>query len=324
MSRTQLMMEFQLTQEYLGQGTHLVFEAPLFKECLESDTYAAGKGSTVASIIDGSLDKHPLSGMAGVANIGSDINWTGHPFAQANWFAFGRLAWDHRLSSVAIAGEWLRLTFTNNPEFIAAVKTMMLGSRETLNNYMTPMGLHHIMGYGHHYGPAPWYNRAPRADWNPVYFHRADSMGIGFNRTASGSNALAQYAAPVREHWENAGTCPEQLLLWFHHIPWNYRLASGRTLWEELCYKYYTGAKEVSAMQATWEKMRPYIDEERFTAVRMLLSIQQKEAAWWRDACVLYFQTCSKMPLPTGYEQPLQSLTYYESLRFPYAPGKGN
>lgn len=199
MPKTPLMMEFQLTQEYLGFSTHLVFLSDLFKECLDADTYAAGKGSTVAKIIDGSLYGHSLSGMAGVANIGNERNWTGHPFAQANWYALGRLAWNPQLSSEKIADEWIRQTFTNEPAFIDAAKKMMLASREAVVNYMTPLGLHHIMGYGHHYGPAPWYDRASRADWNPVYFHRADSIGVGFNRTASGSNALAQYAPEVRK-----------------------------------------------------------------------------------------------------------------------------
>jgi alpha-glucuronidase len=186
MPQTPLMMEFQLTQEYLGFSTHLVYLAPLFKECLDADTYENGKGSAVAKIIDGTLEDHNITGMAGVANIGSDINWTGHPFAQANWYALGRLAWDHNLTSAEIADEWIRQTFTNDPRFVDTVKKIMLASREITVDYMTPLGLHHIMGYSHHYGPAPWYNKAERADWNPVYFHKADSVGIGFDRTSTG------------------------------------------------------------------------------------------------------------------------------------------
>jgi alpha-glucuronidase len=193
MPQTQVMMEFQLTQEYLGQATNLVYEAPLFKEVLNADTYANGKGSTVAKLIDGSLNDNTITGIAGVANIGNDINWTGHPFAQSNWYAFGRLAWDHDLSSAQIADEWLRQTFSNNTSFTAPAKNMMLASRETMVNYMTPLGLHHIMGTSHHYGPAPWIDNAGRDDWNPVYYHKADSVGIGFDRTTTGSNALAQY-----------------------------------------------------------------------------------------------------------------------------------
>lgn len=314
-------MEFQLTQEYLGFSTHLVFLSGLFKECLDADMYATGKGSTVAKIIDGSLYDHSFSGMAGVANIGNERNWTGHPFAQANWYALGRLAWNPQLSSEKIADEWIRQTFTNEPAFIDAAKKMMLASHEAMVNYMTPLGLHHIMGYGHHYGPAPWYDRASRADWNPVYFHRADSLGVGFNRTASGSNALTQYAPEIRKQFEDMKSCPEELLLWFRHVPWNYKLKSGRTLWEELYYKYYTGVEEVRRMQQLWNNVSAHIDPERFEQVKMLLAIQEKEAVWWRNSCLLYFQTFSKMPVPNGYEQPDQTLEYYKALRFPYAPG---
>ncbi|MFT3827623.1 MAG: alpha-glucuronidase family glycosyl hydrolase [Chitinophagaceae bacterium] len=321
MPATPLMMEFQLTQEYLGFSTHLVFLPTLFKECLDADTYAKGPHTTVASVVDGTADHHALSGMAGVANIGNDINWCGHPFAQANWYSFGRLAWDHELSSSQLADEWIRQTFSNEKVFVDSVRRMMLLSRETLVNYMTPLGLHHIMGYGHHYGPAPWHDKAPRADWNPVYFHKADSAGIGFNRTATGSNALAQYQPEVRKQFENLATCPEDYLLWFHHVPWTYRLQSGRNLWQELCYKYYSGVDSVRWMQHTWQQMKKYVDNERFEQVRMLLAIQEEEAVWWRNACLLYFQTFANMPLPQGAEQPDHTLDYYKGLRFPYAPG---
>ena len=323
MPATPLMMEYQLTQEYLGFATHLVYEAPLFTEVLNADTYAKEKGSKVAYAIDGTSDSHSLSGMAGVANIGNDRNWCGHPFAQANWYALGRLAWDHELGAAQIADEWIRQTFTNKPGFVEPIKSMMLASRETLVNYMTPLGLHHIMGYSHHYGPAPWYNQAPRADWNPVYFHRADSTGLGFDRTATGSNALAQYKEEVGKLYGNVQTCPEELLLWFHHVPWSYQMKSGKTLWEELCYKYYTGADSVRQMRQTWQRMKGTIDLERFEQVSMLLAIQEGEALWWRNACVLYFQTFSRRPLPAGYEKPDHTLEYYESLQFPYAPGIG-
>jgi alpha-glucuronidase len=325
MPQTPLMMEFQLTQEYLGQTTHLVFEAPLFKECLDADTYAKGKGSTVAKVIDGLLDNYPITGIAGVANIGNARNWTGHPFGQANWYAFGRLAWDHDISSAQVADEWLRQTFSNDSHFVDAAKKMMLMSRETLVNYMTPLGLHHIMGTGHHYGPAPWVNNAGRADWNPVYYHRADSVGIGFDRTATGSDALAQYTEPVRKQWENVNDCDEKYLLWFHHVPWTFKMKSGRNLWDELCYKYYSGVDSVRWMQQTWNSLKKYIDDEQFEHVKMLLTIQEKEAVWWRNACLLYFQTFSKMPIPSQYEKPDHDLEYYESLKFPYAPGtRGN
>jgi alpha-glucuronidase len=321
--QTPLIMEFQITQEYLGQATHLVYEAPLFKECFDADTYAKGKGSTVSRIIDGSLGNHKISGIAGVANIGADRNWTGHPFAQANWYALGRLAWDYTLSSEQIADEWIRQSFTNDEKFVTATKKIMLSSRETLVNYMNPLGLHHIMGTSHHYGPAPWISNAGRADWNPVYYHKADSVGIGFDRTVSGSNALEQYAPEVRRQWENINTTADEYLLWFHHVPWVYKMKSGRNLWDELCYKYNLGVADLRQMQKTWNNLKGLIDKERFEQVKMLLHIQEKEAVWWRDACLSYFQTFSKMPISANYEQPAHSLEYYKSLKFPFAPGIG-
>lgn len=323
MPQTQLMMEFQLTQEYLGQATNLVYEAPLFKETLDADTYAKGKGSAVAKIIDGSLNNDSITGIAGVANIGNDINWTGHPFGQSNWYAFGRLAWDHDLSSATIADEWLRQTFSNNTSFTDPVKHIMLSSRETMVNYMTPLGLNHIMGTSHHYGPAPWVDNAGRADWNPIYYHKADSIGIGFNRTAGGSNTLAQYNPEVQKQWNNVNTCDEKYALWFHHVPWNFKMVSGRTLWDELCYKYNAGVDSVRWMQSTWSGLEKYIDTDRFNHVKMLLAIQEQEAVWWRNACLLYFQTFSKMPVPANYEKPDHDLEYYKALKFPLAPGIG-
>jgi alpha-glucuronidase len=321
MPKTPLMMEFQVTQEYLGQATNLVYLAPLFKEVLQSDTYYKGKGSTVAKIIDGSLDNHTLNGMTGVANIGNDINWCGHPFAQANWYALGRLAWNYDLSSEQIADEWIRMTYTNNSSFIIAAAKIMLQSRDIMVQYSNPLGLHHIMGSGHHYGPAPWVNILNRPDWNPVYYHKADSIGIGFNRTVTGSNAIAQYFPEARKLWEDINTCEEKNLLWFHHVPWNYTMKSGRTLWDELCWQYYTGAERVQQMQQTWNGLKQFTDKERFEQVTMLLKIQYDEAVWWRNACLLYFQTFSKQPIPSNYQQPDKTLDYYKSLRFPFAPG---
>ena len=323
MPKTPLAMEYQLTQEYLGFATHLVFLPSLFREVLDADTYAKGKGSMVSKVIDGSLDRHNLTGIAGVSNIGNDRNWTGHPFAQSNWYAFGRLAWDHTLQSGVIAEEWIRQTFSNDARFVEHVQQIMLQSHEALVNYMTPLGLHHIMGYGHHYGPAPWYDKASRADWNPVYFHKADSQGIGFDRTNKGSNALAQYAPEIRALFEDPKTCPEEYLLWFHHVPWNFKMKSGKSLWEELCLKYYSGVDSIRSFKKTWDNLRTYIDKERFEQVQMLLAIQEKEAIWWRNACLLYFQSFSKMPIPAHYEQPNQSLDYYKALNFPFAPGNG-
>jgi alpha-glucuronidase len=323
MPKTQLAMEFQITQEYLGFSTHLVYLPVLFKEVLDAATFASGKPDKVATIIDGTSSGYQLTAMAGVANIGNERNWTGHAFGQANWYGFGRLAWDHELSPEQIAEEWARQTFSNNPVAVNRIKHIMLSSREAVVNYMTPLGLHHIMGYGHHYGPAPWYDKAPRADWNPVYFHRADSTGIGFDRTATGSNALAEYSAPVRALYADLNTCPEAYLLWFHHVRWDHRMKSGRTLWQELCFKYDAGVDSVKQMQEEWNHLSGYIDNERFRQVQMLLGIQLDEARWWRNACLLYFQSFSRMPLPAGSEQPDHTLEYYKNLRFPFAPGNG-
>ncbi|MEI9957316.1 MAG: hypothetical protein WDM90_13730 [Ferruginibacter sp.] len=312
---------FQLTQEYLGQGTHLVFEAPLFKEALDADTYQKGQRSTIAKIVDGSLDNFSLSVMAGVSNIGNDINWCSHPFAQANWYALGRLAWNHDLTSEQIATEWLQQTFSCNTTFVSTAKNIMLQSHETLVNYMTPLGLAHIMYNGHHYGPMPWGNTLGRPDWNPVYYHKADSVGIGFDRTVTGTNALAEYKEEVRNLWADSNTCADKYLLWFHHVSWNHKMHTGKTLWNELCNKYYAGVDSIKAMQQQWNNLQKFVDAQQFNQVKQLLNIQVKEAIWWRNACLLYFQTFSKMPIPANYEQPDKTLDYYKSLRFPYAPG---
>ncbi|MEZ4703538.1 MAG: alpha-glucuronidase family glycosyl hydrolase [Rhodothermales bacterium] len=321
MPATPLMMEFQITQEYLGQATHIAYLAPLFKEVLDADTYAMGAGSTVARVFDGDLHNYPTTGIAGVANIGTDRNWCGSAMNCVNWYAFGRLAWDVSLSSEHIADEWLRMTFSNEPAFVGPVTRLLMGSREAVVDYMTPLGLHHLMGRGHHYGPGPWVSGGPRADWTSVYYHRADSAGIGFDRTSAGSNAVAQYAGPVRDRFERVETTPDELLLWFHHLPWTHRMRSGQTLWDELLARYQRGVDAVRGMQQTWDSVRPYVDPERFAQIEGFLAIQEKEARWWRDASVLYWQTFSGMTIPEDYEKPEHDLDYYEGLRFPYAPG---
>ncbi|MCF8335354.1 MAG: alpha-glucuronidase [Bacteroidales bacterium] len=320
MPKTPLMMEFQITQEYLGFATHLVYLAPLYKEALYSDTYAKGKGSYVSEVVDGSLEDHRISGIAGVSNIGTNRNWCGHTFGQANWYAYGRLAWNHKLSSGEIAEEWLRMTFTNNIDFINPVKKMMMASREITVNYMTPIGLAHMMGRGHHYGPAPWVDEG-RADWTSVYYHRADTGGIGFDRTVTGSNAVSQYHSPVAEKFADIETCPEKYLLWFHHLPWDYTTNSGRTLWNELVHRYYQGADSVKWMQKTWRSVKGMIDRERHNKVSEFLEIQKQEADWWRNACLLYFQTYSRRPIPEKYDKPSKSLLHYKNLEFKYVPG---
>jgi alpha-glucuronidase len=323
MPHTPVGMEFQITKEYLGFATHLVYLGTLFEEALRSDTYARGKGSTVAKVVDGSLFNYKHTAVAGVSNIGSDRNWTGSQFDQANWYAFGRLAWDPELDAQSIATEWVRMTFSNAPEFVEPTVKIMMESREAAVNYMTPLGLHHIMGRGHHYGPGPWVAGGPRADWTAVYYHRADEHGIGFDRTKSGSNAVAQYAAPVAAQFADRKRVPDQLLLWFHHVGWDERMRSGHTLWDELVMHYTQGVQTVHDMRATWQSLSQYVDARRHWEVDQFLGIQEKEAKWWRDACIAYFQTFSKRPLPAGYAAPEHSLEYYESLEFPYAPGNG-
>jgi alpha-glucuronidase len=321
MPKTPLMMEFQITKEYLGFATHLVYLAPMWEETLQSDTYRKGKGSTVAKVIDGSLHGYKHTGVAGVANIGADRNWTGSHFDQANWYAFGRLAWNPELRSAPIADEWARMTFSNDAAFVKPAVNMMMGSHEAAVDYMTPLGLHHQMGRGHHYGPGPWVEGGPRADWTSIYYARADSNGIGFDRSASGSNAIVQYAPPVAKEFGDVKRCPEKFLLWFHHVPWDYRTRSGRILWDELVVHYTRGVDYVRGMRTTWDGLQGYVDEERFAQVAAFLGIQEKEAKWWRDASIAYFQTFSKRPLPAGYAAPEHSLEYYKAMEFPYAPG---
>ena len=321
MPNTPLVMEFQITQEYLGFSSHLVFLPKLFEEVLDAETYTKGKNATVAKVIDGSLFNNKISGMAGVANIGTDLNWTGHPFAQANWYGYGRLAWNPYLSSETIAEEWLRLTYSNDSAFVEPIKAMMTVSREAVVNYMTPLGLHHLMDTGHHYGPGPWVSDLSRPEWNPTYYHKADKDGIGFDRTPSGSNATSQYAPEIAKIFNAPETCPEEYLLWFHHLPWDYKLKNGVILWDAIALKYQEGVDQVEEMIGIWEQAKNYITDYQYNEVRMLLEIQLEEAKWWRNACLLYFQTFSGRELPPGVELPDENLEFYQSLKFPYAPG---
>jgi alpha-glucuronidase len=319
---TQVSLELQITKEYLGFATHLVYLGPLYEEVLRSDTYARGPGSTVAKVIDGTLFHDRLTGIAGVANIGSDRNWSGSIFDQANWYVFGRLAWNPDLTARAIADEWVRMTFTSDPKFVTPVVAMMMGSREAAVEYMTPLGLHHQMAKDSHYGPGPWVTGLKRADWTATYFNHADAQGIGFDRTETGSDAVAQYAPPVARKFGDPATCPETLLLWFHRLTWDYRLASGRTLWDELVLHYTAGVRYVDGMRRTWSALSAYVDPERYSHVATFLGIQQREAEWWRDASIAYFQTFSKRPLPEGVRPPPHTLKEYEAICFPFAPGR--
>ncbi|MGD9928820.1 MAG: alpha-glucuronidase family glycosyl hydrolase [Mangrovibacterium sp.] len=317
MQHTPAMIEFQLTQEYLGFSNHLAYLAPMQKECFESDTWGKGKGSTVARSTDGSLFPAQRTAISAVANIGRDTNWCGHQFAQANWYAYGRLAWNHELASDELAREWVKMTFTLKPEFEQPVVDIMMRSREAVVNYMTPLGLHHLMGWSHHHGPEPWCEvPGAREDWLPSYFHKASENGIGFDRSETGSKATEQYFSPVKELYNNLQTCPDELLLWFHHLPWDYRMKSGKTLWEELCYHYYAGVEETRLFQQKWDALNGIIDAERFAHVQQKLKIQTTEAIWWRDACLLYFQTFSKMPIPLELERPLHDLDELKKIKF--------
>jgi len=315
MIKTSIMPELQITQEYLGQGNHLVFLAPMWKEFLDTDTYAKGVGTTITKLTTSEVYPQKITAIAGVANIGDDINWCGHHFAQANWYAFGRLAWNNKLTSDEIANEWITMTFSNStPELLtndsqAQIKKIMLQSREAIVSYMMPMGLHHLFAWGHHYGPEPWCAvPGARPDWLPSYYHKADSAGLGFNRTTTGSDAVSQYSSPLREEYNDITTCPENLILWFHHVPWNYTMKSGRTLWDELCFTYDSGVLQVRDFQKAWDKTEPYIDTQRFYEVQSKLRIQARDAVWWKDACLLYFQTYSKRPIPYDIERPAHDL----------------
>lgn len=280
--QTPQIAELQITQEYLGQSKHLVYLAPMWKEFFRF------------------VSPDKLKGIAGVSNIGDNANWCGHPFSQANWYAFGRLAWNPSISSEEIAHEWLIQTYGCKDErFTKPVEMMMLTSREACVNYMMPLGLHHIFKFDHHYGPEPdGFKAEYPLEWCPVYYHQADSNGIGFNRSSDGTDAVGQYLEPYRSLYDNLATCPEEYLLWFHHVPWNYRMKSGSTLWEELCMRYNMGVSMVETYRDYWhtstkEYMKDHITEWEMTD--SLLNVQLASAKEWRDVCLKYFQTFSKM-----------------------------
>lgn len=312
MEKTAVMPELQVTQEYLGQAWHLTylgtmweeFFATLFDGSLE---VTAGRDSGIRPYENG--DRLAI---AGVANTGQDESWCGHIFSQANWYAFGRLAWNPTLSAEQIAEEWLRGTFRKpwwcsqkrfTQKFIAPVKNMMMRSREACVDYEMPLGFHHLFN-GSHYGPGPW-QKAPRPDWMPAYYHKAAADGIGFDRTmATGSGNTAQYPDPLRSKYENIESCPENLLLWFHHVPWDYRMKNGNMVWDEICRHYDNGISETQDFLKIWSSVKPFVDKERWSAVQERLLIQEADARWWRDACVQYFGTFSGMSVPEDVRQP--------------------
>ena len=276
MQKTAQMAELQITQEYLGQSRHLVYLAPMWREFF---SYVA---------------PDRLVGIAGVANIGLDKNWCGHHFSQANWYAFGRLAWNPNLKSEEIAQEWLTQTFSDSSfsTLHSSLLSMMLRSREACVDYMMPIGLHHIFKFDHHYGPEPdGFIPTYPIEWCPVYYHQADSLGIGFNRTHTGSNATAQYRDPYCSLYDDINTCPERYLLWFHHVPWTYRMNSGRTVYEEMQFRYNRGVKEVEDFVRIWNEAKPFVDEQRWQEVDVRMQHQLENAKEWRDACLTYFRT---------------------------------
>ncbi|MBZ6380476.1 alpha-glucuronidase family glycosyl hydrolase [Sphingomonas sanguinis] len=323
MPRTPLMIEFQITKEYLGFATHLAYLGPLFAETLDAKT-GWKPGETVADVVDGTAEHHALTGMAGVANIGRDRDWSGSTFNQANWYAFGRLAWDPDLSAQSIARDWTEQTFGTDRQVVDTVTAMMMGSREAVVDYTGALGLAHLMATGHHYGPGPWVSELARPEWNPVYYHRADAKGIGFDRTATGSDAVGQYAGPVAKAFAKPGTTPESMLLWFHHLPWDYRMKDGRTLWEDLVAHYDRGVAYVAGMQRQWDGLRDKIDAERWQKTATYLAIQEREARWWRDASLAYWMSVNHRPLPDGVRPPEHDLAWYKARQFPFAPGQAH
>jgi alpha-glucuronidase len=315
-------MEFQVTKEYLGFATHLAYLGPMWEEVLRADTFVHGEGSTVSRVVEGRYSQVRHTLIAGVANTGNGRNWSGSQFDQANWYALGRLAWNPNQSASEIAGEWARMTWGNDLALVGPVTDMMMQSRQAVVDYMTPLGLVHLMASGHHYGPGPWIDDLPRADWNPIYFHRADRNGIGFDRTRAGSNAVAQYAPEVARRFSGLDTVGDHYLLYFHHVPWSHRLANGRTVWDELVLSYDRGVESVRNMRRIWVGLAPRVDAQRHQEVAQFLAIQEQEAVWWRDACVAYFQSLSRLPLPAGAAPPPHDVGYYRAIRNPYAPGR--
>ena len=282
--QTPQIAELQITQEYLGQSKHLTYLAPMWKEFF------------------GFVNPSKLVGISGVANIGDDANWCGHPFSQANWYAFGRLAWNPSLTAEEIAHEWLVQTYENQDEkFTKPVEMMMMTSREACVNYMMPLGLHHIFKFDHHYGPEPdGFIASYPLEWCPVYYHKADAQGIGFDRSSKGTDAVGQYPEPYRSQYDNIQTCPEEYLLWFHHVPWNYRMKSGSTLWQELCMKYNMGVAMVEVYRDYWHtSAKQYMKghEQEWQHTDSLLNVQLENAKEWRNTCLKYFQTFSKMKI---------------------------
>lgn len=304
LKKTKMMLEVQITQEYTGNSIQTCYLAPMWKETIDD----LQKGNASQNIV----------GIAGVANIGDCGNWTANPLAMANWYAFGRIANDTSVSSAKIASDYLTKYWNDDKRFVEPMTSLLLQSRKSVTRYMMPLGLHHIFAGGHHYGPEPWCAPAGwREDWLPRYYHKADSIGVGFNRTdhyeasttqSTGSGNTQQYPEPYRSMYNDMDKCPEELLLWFHHVPWQYNMKNGKTLWVNLCNNYDQGVREAQSFVKTWKKQKKFVDPKIYQEQLWRFERQAKDAQWWRDACVLYFQQFSKMPLPNGSPKAKHSL----------------
>lgn len=300
MRHTAVAAELQITQEYTGFSNHICFLAPMWHEVLTADTHRPHDGCTVASAI---------TAMAGVANVGDSPDWCGNTLAQANWYAFGRMAWDNALTPQQIAREWIALTFGLKGKDAEPIERMMLMSHEAVVDYMMPMGLHHLFAWGHHYGPEPWCDvPGARPDWMPSYYHKAAPDGIGFDRSSLGSNAVAQYADTLARLYGSPQLCPEKYLLWFHHMAWDASTASGSTVWDALCAHYQAGVDSVRAMQKLWQAVSGKIEPDIHESIGRHLRTQLRDAIWWKDGCLQYFGTFSRRPLPAGVEEPMLEL----------------
>ena len=295
MHNTPVMPELQITQEYTGESIHTCFLASMWREFFD-----VLKENCVG-----------YDAVAAVANIGNSVNWCGSDMAQANWYTFGRMAWNTELSPETIAEEWLSQTFSSKKEFLVPMTRVLCASHEAVVRYMMPLGLHHIFAGGHHYGPEPWCDpEGWREDWKPKYYHKADAFGLGFNRTdkKNGSGNTKQYPDSLYRLYNSLEKCPERLLLWFHHVPWTHRMHSGETLWDALCHTYDQGVREAEAFARIWKEMAPYVDSERHHLQQKFFNRQAADAWWWRDACILYFQQFSRLPLPLDCPEPRHSL----------------
>jgi alpha-glucuronidase len=290
MDHTPVALEVQITQEYLGHSTHLVYLGGMWSEVLRSQTHARVGGATVADVVAGRGRLTGLSAMVGVANTGSDRNWCGHHFGQANWYAFGRLAYDPGLDADQLAREWVQLTWSTEPDVVETITDLMVRSWPAAIDYLTPLGLHHLSEEGHHYGPEPDLDRAERVDWNNTYFHRADASGVGFDRSSSGSGAVEQYHEPLRSRLDDLASCPEEHLLWFHHVAWEHVTRSGRTLIDELEHRYRSGVDRVEDMVRSWSMLEGRVDPGRHGHVLDRLRAQLIDAGRWRDTCIDYFR----------------------------------